>query len=86
MDIVFEILFELIVEGSLGTVGDRKVPVWLRVLTGVFLFLLFGGIVGALVFIGVSEQNWIVVVIGALIALWVIAAVWKTIRQHRNNL
>ncbi len=45
MEIIFDILFELIVEGSMGAVGDKKVPLPLRILAAVFLIVIFGGLV-----------------------------------------
>ena len=41
MELIFDILFELIVEGTIGAVGDKKVPLALRILAAVFLVLVF---------------------------------------------
>ena len=84
MEIIFDILFELIVEGSMGAVGDKKVPLPLRILAAVFLIVIFGGLVGALVYIGIDENNWIVLILGVFIALAAIAAVWQTWKKHRK--
>ena len=85
MEIILDILFDLIVEGSIGAVGDKKVPLALRILAAVFLTVIFGGLVGVLVYIGIDEKNWIILIIGAVIALAVIGAVWKTVKKHRNK-
>ena len=84
MEIILDILFDLIVEGSIGAVGDKKVPLALRILAAVFLTVIFGGLVGVLVYIGIDEKNWIILIIGVVIALAVIGAVWQTVRQHRK--
>ena len=84
MEIIFDIIFELIVEGSIGAVGDKKVPLPLRILAAVFLVVIFGGLVGVLIYIGIAEKNWIVLVFGVIIALAVIGAVWQTMRKHRK--
>lgn len=84
MEIIFDILFELIVEGSIGAVGDKKVPLALRILAAVFLTVIFGGLVGVLVYIGIDEKKWIILIIGVVIALAVIGAVWQTVRKHRK--
>ena len=84
MEIILDILFDLIVEGSIGAVGDKKVPLALRILAAVFLTVIFGGLVGVLVYIGIDEKNWIILIIGVVIALAVIGAVWQTVRKHRK--
>lgn len=85
MEIILEILFELIVEGSIGAVGDKKIPVPIRILAAVFLLLLFGAVVGALIYIGISEGSWIAVAAGIAIALITVFAIWRTVKKHRDN-
>ena len=85
MEIILEILFELIVEGSIGAVGDKKIPVPIRILAAVFLLLLFGAVVGALIYIGISEGSWIAVAAGIAIVLITVFAIWSTVRKHRDN-
>ena len=84
MEIIFDILFELILEGSVGAVGDKKVPLPLRILAALILMVIFGGLIGGLTYIGISEKNWIVLILGLVIAVAVIAAVWQTMRKHRK--
>lgn len=85
MEIILEILFELIVEGSIGAVGDKKIPVPIRISAAVFLLLLFGAVVGAFIYIGISEGSWIAVAAGIAIALITVFAIWRTVRKHRDN-
>lgn len=85
MEIILEILFELIVEGSIGAVGDKKIPVPIRILAAVFLLLLFGAVVGTLIYIGISEGSWIAIVAGIAIALITVFVIWRTVRKHRDN-
>ena len=85
MEIILEILFELILEGSIGAVGDKKIPVPIRILAAVFLLLLFGAVVGAFIYIGISEGSWIAVAAGIAIALITVFAIWRTVRKHRDN-
>lgn len=85
MEIILEILFELIVEGSIGAVGDKKIPIPIRISAAVFLLLLFGAVVGAFIYIGISEGSWIAVAAGIAIALITVFAIWRTVRKHRDN-
>ena len=84
MEIILDILFDLIIEGSMGAVGDKRVPMPLRIAAAAVLILFFGGIVTVLVFIGIKDQNWIIAAVGVLIAVIVVAAVLKTMRRHRR--
>ena len=84
MEIILDILFELIIEGSIGAVGDKKVPLLLRILAAVILVVVFGGLVGVLIYIGIDEKNWIILACGVVVAFVVAGAVWQTVRKHRK--
>jgi hypothetical protein len=84
MELILEILFDLIVEGSVEAVGEKKVPLVLRILAALVLIVVFGGLVGVLLYIGISEKNWIVTAFGAIIAVFIGTAVWKTVKKHRR--
>ena len=83
MDIIFGIFFELIVECSMGAVGDKKVAMPVRVLAALFLTLFFGGLVVVFVCIGISENEPVILFIGFVIALLVILAIFRTVKKHR---
>ena len=53
----------------MGAVGDKKVPFPLRILAALLLLAIYGGLVGVLIFIGINEKNWIVLIFGVIIAL-----------------
>lgn len=84
MELIFDILFELIVEGTIGAVGDKKVPLALRILAAVFLVLVFGGLITVCVYIGISEKDWIGFALAGVVTVIIVAAVWKTVKRHRN--
>ena len=85
MDFILELIFDLIVDGSIGAVGDKKVPMIVRVLACAFLIIVFGGIVALCVFIGIIEKQYWIIAIGLFIALVVGLAVWKAFKQHKNK-
>ncbi len=84
MEIILEILFDLIVDGSLEAVGEKKVPLFLRILAAIILFVVFGGLVGVLLYIGISDKNWIIIIFGVLIAAFEVTGIWKTVKKHRK--
>ena len=85
MDFIFDIIFELILEGSFGAVEDRKVPMALRVLAATVLILIFGGIIGGLIVSGIIEKNYVSIAIGAVIAISIVAVVANTVKKRRNK-
>ena len=85
MDFIFDIIFELILEGSFGAVEDRKVPMGLRVLAATVLILIFGGIIGGLIVSGIIEKNYVSIAIGTVIAIWIVAVVAGSIKKRRNG-
>jgi len=85
MEFIFEILFELIIEGSIGAVGDKKVPPVLRVLAAVILIVVFGGLVGTLIYIGIDEKNLPIFICGVTVGIIVLVAVWRTVIKHRRK-
>ena len=46
MELIFEILFELIVDGSLNADTDKKVPVIIRIIAAIILIVVYGGLIG----------------------------------------
>jgi hypothetical protein len=85
MEFIFGILFELIIEGSIGAVGDKKVPLVLRILAAVILIVVFGGLVGILIYIGIDEKNLPIFFCGVTVGVIVVLAVWRTAIKYRRK-
>ena len=84
MEIIFEVLFEFILEGSMGAVGDKKVPMPLRILAALILFIVFGGLIGGLLYLGISESSPVALIFGLVILVIVIFAILNTVKTHRK--
>ena len=84
MELILDILFEIIVDGTIGAVGDKKVPLPLRIIAAVVLILIFGTVIVACLYIGISEKNWIGFAIAGLVAVIVVADVLPTMKRHRK--
>ncbi len=89
MEFVFELLFEIIVEGSIELSTHKKVPMPLRVLAFIICFGLFG-LVGAIFFMlgfDYVDQNNIggAVFFFILGALFVIAFIYGIHRTYSEN-
>lgn len=57
MEYVIEFLFELIFEGCLEAVGEKKIPLIIRILCAAVLLLVFGGIAGILLYTSIVNES-----------------------------
>ncbi len=89
MDELFELLFELIVEGSIEAASNKRVPVWLRAIA---VLILGGGYFGLLlisIFVavtGVQDKDTVLILVGIGMVLLFIVVGFKLIRRIRNKL
>ena len=54
MDIIFEVIFEIIIEGTVELAKSRHVPLPLRILAAVVVFALYGGVIFLIVWTGIG--------------------------------
>ncbi len=92
MDELFEIIFEMILEGTVGLAKSRRVPLPLRILAAVLITALYGGVVFLIVFAGLACFNSGGRVRGVLLfitaAVITGALIWqliKAVRRHNNG-
>ena len=89
MEFIFELLFEIIVEGSLELSTHKKVPMPLRILAlGVFGFI-YGGLVFLLFVTGVDayrEGNPVAAVLLIAVSLGlVVGCIYMTRKKFKEN-
>ena len=84
MEVLFEILFEIIVEGSLEASCDKKVPLWIRIIAGLILIAVYGGLVGFLIYEGIRSVNRGLLVIGIALLVFFAFGFWKVFKKHRR--
>ncbi len=83
METILEVIFELIIEGSVGALGDKKVPVPLRILAAVFLIAVYGGLVCFLFIAGILDRNPLLIGCGVLILAVTVFLVSRIIRRRK---
>lgn len=69
MDMILELLFEIIIDGSLELVTHKKVPLIIRIFAGILVFAVYGGLIGLCFFFGIQNSQPILIVIGIIILL-----------------
>ena len=83
MELIFEILFELIIDGSMNAATDKKIPVILRIIAAIILLVVYGGLVGLCFFFGIRNKSAALMLIGVFILTITILGIRKTYKNHR---
>lgn len=85
MDVILEIVLEVILEGAVDLSTDRKVPLPVRILLAAVLIALYLGLCGALLYLGIREDEPIVILIAVFIFLMCAVAVICKYRQMKKT-
>lgn len=81
MEFIMEILIEIIFEGALESITEKKIPMFFRVMAAVFLLAVYIGLGGILLYIGIINKSGIV--IGIAIGLLLLVAV-VAVRKYKE--
>lgn len=85
MDFVFELLVEIILEGCIGVAEEKKVPLILRILCVLLLVVFYGGFIGILLSIAISEQSVAMIFITGIVALIILFGFIYKFREIKKN-
>lgn len=92
MDILFELIFEIVLEGSLELGTSKKIPMLLRVLALLILLVIYVGMIGIFAMVGLdcleSDKTFAAILIfifDAVFAVLAVRMVWKKYKEKRNN-
>lgn len=88
MDFVFELLFEIILEGFIEITEEQKVPFILRILCASLLVVFYGGLIGILLFIAISNRSGLMLFITGVVALIILFAFiykYKMIKKKKGK-
>lgn len=82
-DICCEILFELILEGAIAGAASKKVPMIARILLVGLILFFYGGLLFVIFHIAVKDKSITAAIIGVLLAVIIVMAVWKKYREYK---
>ena len=91
MEFLFEFIFEIIVEGAIGAVSEKRVPMPIRIIAAVFVAALFGGVLFLIIFTGVlclrgeDKQPAVAVLMFLIAAVFVAGMTFKAINFYKNR-
>lgn len=81
MDIILEFLFEVIVDGSFELVTHKKVPLIIRIIAGIFVFAVYGGLIGLCFFLGIKNSQIVLIALGIIILLLSFLAIYRKYKE-----
>ena len=84
MDMLIEILLEIIIEGALEASESKKVPMPVRILLAAGVVLIFGAVVGMLIWNGVIRKSLLLIICGVLFLALVILLAANKITRFRK--
>ena len=86
MDPFIQVILDLIMDGSVETVGSRKAPMPIRVIAAIILIAAFCSLIGFSFYLIIKDPGWHGKVCGALILLVSLYAAFRFFKvyQHRK--
>ena len=91
MEFLFEIIFEVVVEGAIAATSEKRVPMPLRILAAVFVVGLFGGVLFLIIFTGIlclqgeDKQPAVAVLMFLIAAIFAGGLTFKAAKFYKNR-
>ncbi|MGI6030299.1 MAG: hypothetical protein ACOX7F_02210 [Eubacteriales bacterium] len=85
MDHLLTLLLEIILDGALEAADSKQVPLPVRILLGALLALLFFGITGLLLWVGIDSGNLMLAGLGVVFLLISLLLLIPKIRRLRKG-
>lgn len=85
LDDILEFLLELILDGMVEAAGDKQVPKPVRVVLSVILAVLFLGFFGLLLWIGISNESVLMVVLSVALLVAAVIGIRYKVKKLRHK-
>lgn len=89
IELIGEIVFEIILEGSLELGTSKKVPMPLRILAAILVSAIYFGIITIIILVALDAMKtnpllaWLLIILDALLAVGVVYTVVKKRREKK---
>ncbi|MDE7298293.1 MAG: hypothetical protein K2N94_05630 [Lachnospiraceae bacterium] len=81
MDFIIEFVLTIILEGTMEAVGEKRLPMYVRVIAALLLLVLYFGLGGLLMYEGIKNRSGLI--IGIAVFVLVIFA-WAVVSKYRE--
>lgn len=85
LDDILEFLLELILDGMVEAAGDKQVPKPVRVVLTVILALFFIGLFGLLIWVGISNESVLMVVLCVALLIAAVIGIYCKVKKLRRK-
>lgn len=75
MEVILEFLLEILIDGAIEIVSQRKVPVWIRAVLAVLLTIFYVFLFGILTWIGIKNESFLIVMVTVILAVAILVMV-----------
>ena len=82
---MLDIILELILEGAIGVVDSKKIPIAIRIPVALLLLLFIYGTYGLLIYVGKATNSIALRIIGILLIVIFTVLIISKVKQHKNK-
>ena len=84
MEILLEVILDIVLEGSIEIASDKKVPLPIQIVGTIIIAMVYFGILGSLLYLGIHNNSWIILLIDGCFLLLTVFAVWKGYKRYKR--
>lgn len=84
MDFIMELLLEIILDGALESITERKIPLLIRIFAALVLLVFYLGFGGCLLYIGISKKDGMFTGISIFLFLMITCLIIKKCKELRR--
>ena len=84
MDFIIELVLTIILEGTMEAVGEKRLPMYVRVIAALLLFVLYFGLGGLLMYEGIKNRNGLIIGIAVFVLVIFACAVVSKYREIKK--
>lgn len=85
VEFIVEFVVDFIFEGIIMVAGEKKAPMFLRVIGALFLIFVYAFFVGALFFMAIEFKSWLLFICAIVVAIIVLGAGWKKCKEYADS-
>ena len=85
MDLIFEFILDLILEGSFMAATEKKVPLVIRILAALILVAVYLGLGGVLLYIGIKNKSILFTGVALILCIAFAAGFFYKLREAKKR-
>ena len=81
MDLILEFLLDLLLEGSVGAISEKRVPLPIRILAAIILAVAYVGLIVFITYTAISDGSWYLLLVSLVLLVMGGFFTWRCVRQ-----